>query len=176
MKRIASRLAASAILISGPAMAAQDMGLQLHSRPSSIGKSGMGIRIGAAISLGGKKQARTMNRVAINLNAGPIIALQNDQSVQVRTGDLIGFRLKPGKSVELRFAGRSLATSYTKYGAAQSEDEPTDGQTKKKKGPSTIGWVGIVVGGALGLAAIATVGLFATCNYSFSDNCRGPSD
>ncbi len=177
MGRVLAITAAFGLVCSGPAFAAQDIGLIPSRGGGAIGKSGMGVRLGASISLGGRKRARVSDRVAFSLNAGPSVVLQNSQRVRIRSTDMIGFRIKPGKSFALRAGGMPLATYYTRLGAAeQNAESGPQSEKPKKKGPSTLGWVAIGVGGAVVLVVALGALTLATCNYSFSDNCRGPSD
>ncbi len=70
--------------------------------------------------------------------------------------NVVGFAIKPGYSASATLAGQDIATRYTKLGAAEQ-----DGDDKRRKGPSTVGWIAIGVGAVVVVTVAAAAIAFA---------------
>lgn len=142
--------AAALALVSGTtANAAQDAGLSLQNYRSGGVQSGVGAQLGMTLKLDSKRVVRDSERVQLGISAGPVMAVHDARTGVIRRGggNLAGFSLRPGHSATLTLAGQPVATRHTVLGAAEEAGEPK----KKRKGPSTIGWIAI----GLGAAAVA---------------------
>ena len=156
-------------LLATPSIAASDVGLTLHDQRSATVRkeAGLGAEMHVRIKLGATQD----ERITLGIAAGPRLT---DGTGKMRTAQsqLIRLSFQPRKGANIAFAGQTFVTFRSAHAA-----EPAEKQEKKNgNGRSTLGWVGIGLGAIAGVGILYTAGLFATCNYSFTDNCRGPSD
>lgn len=170
MRIIIYTATALALVCATTARAARDAGLSVQNYRSSSLQSGVGAQLGLTLKLDSKRVVRDSERVQIGFAAGPVLMLPDAKTGAVRRGisSLVGFSLRPGYSAKLTFAEQSVATRYTLLGAVENEkDEAQKPEKKKRKGPSTLGWIGI----GLGAAAVGVVGYYAIALASI-----GPTD
>ncbi len=153
-------------LISGTtAQAAQDAGLSVQNYRSGGVQSGIGAQLGMTLKLDSKRAVRGSERVQIGFAAGPVMMVPDTKTGVVRRGigSMAGFSLRPGYSATLTLAGQSVATRYTVLGAAEeAKDEASKPEKKKRKGPSTVGWIAIGVG-AVAATVVAVGAVLLIC-------------
>lgn len=161
MRTLILTTAALALVSGTTAQAAQDAGLSLQNYRSGGVQSGVGVQLGMTLKLDSKRFARDSGRVQLGISAGPVMAVQDARTGVIRRGggNLAGFSLRPGHSATLTLAGQPVVTHYTSLGAADEAGEPK----KRRKGPSTIGWIAI----GLGAAAVA----YSTIVYIALTDC-----
>ena len=142
--------AAALALISGTtAQAAQDAGLSIQNYRSGGVQSGVGAQFGMTLKLDSKRVVRDSERVQIGFAAGPMMAVQDAKTGNIRRGisNMAGFSLRPGYSSTLTLAGQPIVTRYTVLGAdEQAKDEAGKDQRKERRGLSTVSVIAIVAG------------------------------
>ena len=155
-----------AFLSTTTAQAAQDAGLSVQNYRSAAPQSGVGAQLGVTLKLDSKRVVRNSERVQLGFSAGSVMAVQDARTGVIRRGggNLAGFSLRPGHSVTLTLAGKPVVKRYTVLGAAEeAEDETGKPEKKDRKGPSTVGWIAIGVGGLI--AATLTAGVIALASF-----------
>lgn len=156
MRNTISISAVVALLVAVPSQAATDMGLTLQNAPLSTSRSsGIGAQAAVTIRLGDRRTARASEKVTLGVQAGPVTLLQNRSTIggQRRImGNALSFSLKPSYATTLAIAGQPVATTLTRLGAAENED---DEKSEKKQGTGDkVAWVAVVAGGVMaGLVA-----------------------
>jgi hypothetical protein len=154
--RLVPFLVASAMLINAPLLAAEDAGLtQAQASGRAAVRSGMGARATVNLRFGGKDVVRGSEKLRLGLQAGPVIQRENGRTLH---GGALSLSTAPGYDARLKLAGQDIAVYQTRLGAA--EDAKEDGQNdqdgkKDKKGPSTLGWIGIGVGALVVVTLVA---------------------
>lgn len=167
MRNSVTLLALAAMLTPAVAQAAEDFrfGAEYGHRRSAT-QSGIGAQASVAIKLDDKRVLRDRDRVRISLAAGPAVSTQDRL---VSTGRALGISINPGYSTTVTLAGTSVAHFKTKLGAAEDANEKAE--KKDKKGPSTLGWVGIGVGTVVAVLGVATLVILNTCNDTWGQAC-----
>jgi hypothetical protein len=170
MRSLIFATAALALVSGTTAQAAQDAGLSAQNYRSAAPQSGVGAQLGMTLKLDSKSAVRDSERVQIGFAAGPVMMVPDAKTGGVRRGisSMAGFSLRPGYSATLTFAGQPIATRYTVLGAAEeTKDEASKPEKKKGKGPSTVGWIAIGVGGLV----LTVLAAGAICAASRDGNC-----
>lgn len=168
MTKISHFMALAALLGFMPLHAAPDTGLMLHDTDIGQRNTGVGATIGLRIKLGSDRIVKRSERLRLGIAAGPVMVLPDPAApnrVRRSQASFVGFELKPGYSTTLNFAGTSIATDYTRLGAA--EKEKSGGGEKQSTGDK-IGWVAAVAGGVV-VALI--VGYVASCGPGEDNSC-----
>lgn len=166
MRSLIIATAALALVSGTTAQAAQDAGLSIQNYRSGSLRSGIGAQLGMTLKLDDKRAVRDSERVQIGFAAGPVMAVQDSKTGAIRRGigQMAGFSLRPGYSAKLTFAGQPVAARYTVLGAdEQAKDEATKPEKKNRKGPSTLGWIGIGAGVVVGLVGAFVIYVAVEC-------------
>lgn len=162
MTKIGHSLAFVALMGAMPLQAASDPGLMLHDTGIGQRNTGVGATVGIRIQLGSDRVVQGSERLKLNIEAGPVIVSPDATAADgVRRGQasFVGFDLRPRYSTSLNFAGRPIATDYTRLGAAEKEKDGKDDD--KQNTGDKIGWVAAVAGGVM----VALVGAwYIACN------------
>jgi hypothetical protein len=167
MRNPVTLLALAAMLTPAVAQAAEDFrfgGDTGHRR--FVTQSGIGAQASVAIKLDNMRVVRDRDRVRISLSAGPALSTQERS---VTTGRALGININPGYTTTVTLAGTPVARFNAKLGAAEDANEKAE--NKGKKGPSTLGWVGIGVGTVVAVLGVATLVVLNTCNDSWGQAC-----
>jgi hypothetical protein len=165
MRSLIIATAALALVSGTTARAAQDAGLSIQNYRSGGLQSGIGAQLGMKLKLDSKRVVRDSERVQIGFAAGPVMAVQDAKTGNIRRGigNMAGFSLRPGHSATLMLADQPVATRYTVFGAAEeTKDEAGKPEKKNRKGPSTVGWIAIGVG-ALLVSTVAIAAIVYDC-------------
>jgi hypothetical protein len=163
MSRPVTALAILSLAIAPIAHAAEDMGLTLHNRANtSAAPRAVGAQASVTLRLGDRRTVRDAEKVTLAFAAGPILSVPAPNSIareHRRVAALATFKIRPGYSTSLDLGGKRLATSYTRLGAAEGEEEQQEKPKKKQSPGDKIAWVAAVAGGVMvllvGAAAIA---------------------
>lgn len=147
-------LAAAAAALATPAQAARDEGLSLHTGRAAVVRNGLGAQFGLVLRLDDARVVRAADRLRLGVSAGPIMS-RNDGRRSAST--LFAVNLSPGYKTELSFAGRPVATRYTRAGLADMHARAPDG--RNRNGITTLGWVGIGAGALVGILGVTYLAL-----------------
>ncbi len=154
MRRVAS-FAIITSLIAVPVHAAQDSGPSYSAQPARSSVNGVGAQASVTLKFGDRRTVRGSQRLALGIAAGPVVTVPVRGQARQGVTNLIGFTVRPGYVSSLQLAGQPIVTHYTRLGAAEAEGQEGGEEPRRRKGPSTVGWVAI----GLGVTAIAVVGV-----------------
>jgi hypothetical protein len=142
-----SACAVIAAAIVTPAHAADDP-RALGGTHLQIRSAGIGAQASVRLKFGSDKVARSSERLEFGFAAGPVMRRRiGNGATTSHIASTASFRLRPGYSATFAVGGQPIVRHYTRLGAAEAK--------KDGGGPSTLGWIAIGTGVALGIAYLA---------------------